>query len=175
MMRSGDKLNSYEHLASALVRLQDKPWTLSVVGDGPMQTQVKALFANITGSRISWLGRLETGELAKLFARCSLYVWPGCGEAYGLAYLEAQAAGLPVVAYETAGVPEVVQHGVSGVLTPAGDIKAYAQAIDHLLQDPDKLLSMSVNVRNHVQLNHSEQIADKQMMGILKSCFNQSS
>ena len=68
-------------------------------------------------------------------ARGAVYLWPGFGEAYGLAYLEAQAAGLPVVAQAVAGVPEVVIDGETGLLVPAGDVGAFAAAVARLLDD----------------------------------------
>ena len=55
------------------------------------------------------------------------YVWPGTGEAYGIAYMEAQAAGLPVVAQKTAGVPEVVKDGVTGYVDGGWRYRAYAR------------------------------------------------
>ncbi len=99
MMRPGDKFDSYARLAAALETLLHLPWTLSVVGDGILQQAVRNLFSAIPAERIVWHGLLERSDIAALFACCTVYVWPGCGEAYGLAYLEAQAAGLPVVAY----------------------------------------------------------------------------
>jgi len=56
----------------------------------------------------------------ELLAASDLYVWPAIGEAYGLAILEAQAAGLPVVAGETGGVGDIVAHGVTGLLGAGG-------------------------------------------------------
>lgn len=135
MMRSGDKMDSYVMLADALSRLTHLPWQLSVVGDGPRAAEVMALFAGFDEDRIVWHGEKPTAGIADLLSRSALYVWPGCGEAYGLAYLEAQAAGLPVVAQQIAGVPEVVVHGRTGLLTSPGDVDAYAQAIERLLTD----------------------------------------
>lgn len=135
MMRSGDKMDSYVMLADALLRLTHLPWQLSVVGDGPRAADVRALFAGFDAERIVWHGEKSATEIADLLSGSSLYVWPGCGEAYGLAYLEAQAAGLPVIAQEIAGVPEVVVQGKTGLLTPPGDVDAYAQAIARLLTD----------------------------------------
>src|SRR3954466_5497373 len=74
------------------------------------------------------------GAFPRRLARGAVYLWPGFGEAYGLAYLEAQAAGLPVVAQAVAGVPAVVEADVTGLLTPDGDMKAYAQAFAGLLE-----------------------------------------
>ena len=111
MMRSGDKMDSYRMLAQALMRLAATAWTLTIVGDGPCREAVREAFADLPPDRLVWLGEKDAAELPQILAGCDLYVWPGCGEAYGLAYLEAQAAGLPVVAQRTAGVPEVVRHG----------------------------------------------------------------
>ena len=57
--------------------------------------------------------------------------------------LEAQAAGLPVVAGREGGVAEVVQHGVTGILTPPRDPQAFARAIETLLADPDRRRDMA--------------------------------
>ncbi|CAN7399474.1 glycosyltransferase family 4 protein [Pararhizobium sp. LjRoot255] len=143
MMRSGDKMQSYVMLADALSRLAHLPWQLSVIGYGPRADEVRALFAGFDEGRIVWHGQKTADEIAGLLSKSALYVWPGCGEAYGLAYLEAQAAGLPVVAQEIAGVPEVVAHGRTGLLTPAGDIDAYAKAIERLLTRNEERLALA--------------------------------
>ncbi len=72
-------------------------------------------------------------ELPALYAAADLYLWPAINEAYGMAFLEAQAAGLPVVAGRTGGVPAVVADGVTGVLTPIGDATSFADAVARLL------------------------------------------
>lgn len=129
MMRPGDKLASYRMLARALDLVVDIPWELTIVGDGSARAEVRDALSNLPAERIDWAGEKEPREIAGLLADSDLYVWPGCGEAYGLSYLEAQAAGLPVVAQRTAGVPEVVRDGETGLLTPAGDIELFAAAI----------------------------------------------
>lgn len=169
MMRSGDKFDSYVRLAAALKLLVPIPWTLSVVGDGPMRDEVQALFCELPDDRILWHGQQQRAEIAALFAQSTLYVWPGCSEAYGLAYLEAQAAGLPVIAYDNAGVPEVVDHGVSGILTPLGDDQAYAAAIEKLLGDEQQCQLMSRQAHEHVHSNHGITQAGKTLDALLKS------
>lgn len=135
MMRPGDKMQSYFMLAEALARLAHLPWTLSIVGDGPQVEDVRALFTDFEAERIVWHGEKTAPEIADLLATSSIYLWPGCGEAFGLAYLEAQAAGLPVVAQAVAGVPSVVVNDRTGLLTPPDDVAAYAQAVERLLTD----------------------------------------
>ncbi|TCM58253.1 glycosyltransferase involved in cell wall biosynthesis [Rhizobium sp. PP-F2F-G48] len=147
MMRPGDKMDSYRMLAAALSRLLHLPFTLTIVGDGKARGEVEALFAPLGPGRVVWAGERSAEEVAALLSTSSLYVWPGCGEAYGLAYLEAQAAGLPVVAQAIAGVPEVVQHGRTGALTPAGDVEAYAGAIAAFLADETRRQAMGAEAR----------------------------
>ncbi len=168
MMRAGDKMDSYIHLATALQSLLHKPWTLSVVGDGPMRAEIEALFDRFPADRIQWHGRKQRTEIAALFARSTVYVWPGCGEAYGLAYLEAQAAGLPVVAFDNAGVPEVVDAGYSGILTSMGDNKAFATAVESLLDDEQECRRLSQQARSHVRRNHDYAQASQTLNAILQ-------
>jgi len=135
MMRGGVKLASYEMLARALARIADAPWTLTILGDGPQRPAVAAAFAHFPESRLRWAGEMELPAVAEHLAAADIFVWPGTGEAYGIAYLEAQAAGLPVVAQAAAGVPTVVRHEVTGLLTPPGDDAAYAAAIVRLVEE----------------------------------------
>ncbi|CAN5242947.1 glycosyltransferase family 4 protein [soil metagenome] len=147
MMRKGDKLESYTMLAAALRRIGDLSWSLSVIGDGPMREPVAALFE---GLPVRFLGERPPAAIPDLLSRASLYVWPGCGEAYGLAYLEAQAAGLPVIAQATGGISAVVTAGETGLLTPEGDIDAYVSALRRMLTDNGTLRAMGRRARDFV-------------------------
>jgi len=155
MMRAGDKLDSYRFLARALALLpKSLDWRLSVAGDGTERAEVEALFAGLPPGRINWLGQLSRDAVAVLLSRAALYVWPGFGEAYGLAYLEAQAAGAPVVSQAVAGVPEVVAAGLTGVLTPEGDAPAFAAAIATQLSDAALRGRMAVAARDRMLQQH---------------------
>jgi glycosyltransferase involved in cell wall biosynthesis len=155
MMRSGDKFDSFRMLSAALSLLKDSQWTLTIVGGGPLRREVEQLFADIAPERLEYLGEVSPQAVPALLARSSIYVWPGCGEAYGLAYLEAQAAGIPVVAQNTAGVPEVVKNGRTGILTPEGDVPAFAAAIQHLLSDERAREEMGAEARRLTLAKHS--------------------
>ncbi|PRD42438.1 glycosyl transferase [Phyllobacterium phragmitis] len=172
MMRSGDKLESYKMLARALDRLHHLPWTISVVGGGPARAEVMALFAGFPPERIEWHGRLEPGAVAGILSGAAIYVWPGCGEAYGLAYLEAQAAGLPVVAQHIAGVPEVVVSGRTGLLTPPDDSEAFAAAIERLLTDDRERIMMSDAARRFVHDERSLEAAAVRLAAMLPKVLN---
>ena len=106
-MRTRDKLDSYRVLAKALVLLKDRPWRALLVGDGPARAEVEALMAPLNEGgheRVRFAGALPREALPALYAGADLYLWPAINEAYGMTFLEAQAAGLPVVAGRTGGV-----------------------------------------------------------------------
>lgn len=158
MMRAGDKLASYRILGQALGGLLGRPWRLLVAGFGPARAEVEAALAPLAG-RVAWFGELAAGESAALYAACDLYVWPAVNEAYGMAFLEAQAAGLPVVAGRTGGVPGVVGHDESGILVPPGDAGALAAAVEHLLDDSALRVAMGQHARERVVAGHGIEAA----------------
>ena len=142
MMRPGDKLASFRLLARALAPLQDLPWQLLVAGDGPARPEVAAAFAAAIPGRAVLLGALPAGGVAALYAAGDLCVWPAVNEAYGMAMLEAEAAGVPVVSCATRGVTDVVHHGITGLLAPGGDVAALAALVRSLLLDPQRSAAM---------------------------------
>ncbi|HZH25832.1 MAG TPA: glycosyltransferase family 4 protein [Azospirillaceae bacterium] len=150
MMRDGDKSRSWHLLARALERLRPIPWRLLAVGDGPRRDDIEAAFAHLDPGRVRFLGGLAPPDLAACCAACDLMVWPAVNEAYGMALLEGQAAGLPVVAGRTGGVPDVVADGVTGLLPPVGDADAFAAAMAELLRDPVRRAAMSAAARTRI-------------------------
>lgn len=159
MMRPGDKLASYLALSETLQMLLDIPWRLAVMGDGPARADVLAAFSPIPPDRIDWLGELEPEAVLEVMSACDLYVWPGIGEAYGLAYLEAQAIGLPVVGQDTGGVSAVVRAGETGWLTPAGDLATFAGAVRQLLLDADGRNAMGAAASRFVRKQRTVHMA----------------
>lgn len=155
MMREGDKLASYGVLVQALAQLSDVPWQLVVAGDGVARDAVHALLESAAQGRVRFVGACAAQELAAIYAAGDLCVWPAVNEAYGMAMLEAQAAGLPVVSSATRGVPDVVHHLVTGLLAPPGDIPTFARYICELLQDKDRRAAMGVAAARFVTAERS--------------------
>jgi glycosyltransferase involved in cell wall biosynthesis len=158
MMRTRDKLASYRVLADAFARLRHKAWQAVLVGDGPARAEVERLMAPF-GKRVRFAGAVPHAELPKIYASADLYLWPAINEAYGMAFLEAQAAGLPVVAGRTGGVPAVVSDGTTGLLTPVGDAAAFAQAVARLLDRPDERARLGSAAASRIASRHDEKAA----------------
>jgi glycosyltransferase involved in cell wall biosynthesis len=155
MMRARAKIESYRILARALAGLGDLAWRLVVVGDGPARGEVERALAPLGEGRVEFLGALAGSAVERAYARADLLVWPGFDEAYGMVYLEAQAAGLPVVAMDHGGVGNVVVDGVSGCLTVQGDEQAYARAVRALIEDPPARAALGRSARAFIERERS--------------------
>lgn len=153
MMRPGAKMESYRLLAEALSGLADRSWRLAIVGDGPGRNDVEAMFA-FAGVRVRFTGAIPHPEVLGWMQRADLFAWPGVWEAFGVAYLEAQANGLPVAAFATTGVPVVVADGESGFLAPAFDVAAYRANIASLLASPRERARLGAGGRAKVAREH---------------------
>jgi glycosyltransferase involved in cell wall biosynthesis len=168
MMRPGDKLASYAVLAQALERLGDLPWCLLVVGDGSACESVEALFDPFGLARIRFAGFVTETELARIYAAADLLVWPAINEAYGMSLLEAQAAGLPAVVGRSGGVATIVDDGKTGLLTPSGDVDAFARAIAALLDDRPRREAMGQAAQAKVAAEHDLAAASRALDAILR-------
>ncbi len=169
MMRPGDKLASFELLVQAMQRVDSADCQLIVVGDGKARSEVKQAFADTHLDNVRFTGQLEHSVLVPLLAVCDLFVWPAINEAYGMAMLEAQTCGLPVVAGTFGGVSSIINDGVTGTLTSPGDINQFAQTIQELIDHPTKLRAMSICAKNNVNENHSLECAAEQLDIILNA------
>lgn len=165
MMREGDKLASFQRLAETLPLLRDGNWHCILVGDGPARDTVEKAFAPLK-DRVTLTGQMELDMLAALYAASDLYVWPAINEAYGMALLEAQAAGLPVLSVRTRGVPDIVEHGVTGWLTPDDGATTMAKAISDLLADPDRRQRMTIAAPLRVQQELSMEAAQARLTAL---------
>ena len=98
---------------------------LVVVGDGPERPRLEAM----AGPSVRFLGRVDRAPLVDLFRRCHAYLVPGV-EDFGIAPVEAMAAGKPVIAYRAGGTAETVVEGITGLFFTRQDVASLAEAIE---------------------------------------------
>ncbi len=130
-MKDDRKRASYALLAAALRRV-DAPCSLSIAGDGPHRGEIEAMFA---GLDVQFAGMVAPDRIPEFLAAGDVFAWPGLGEAYGLVFLEAQAAGLGVVACRDRGVPDAVRDGSTALLSAPGDAVSYAANLKRMATD----------------------------------------
>ncbi len=110
---------------------------LLMVGDGPDKVRaMRYCRAHEMEDSVLFLGK--SNEIDEILCFSDLFLLPSEQESFGLAALEAMAHGVPVVCTQVGGLPEVVENGVSGYLSPVGDISGMAQHVIHILEDKDR-------------------------------------
>jgi len=159
MMRKGDKASSFHLLASALRQMADIPWQILVAGDGIARGEIEAAFESAVPGRARFLGEYGPDDLAGLYCACDLSVWPAVNEAYGMAMLEAQAAGIPVVSRAIRGVPNVVCDGRTGLLASPEDETGLARLSRELLVDGDRRRQMGRAAAHFARVERSVEAA----------------
>jgi glycosyltransferase involved in cell wall biosynthesis len=145
-------VKGFTYLLEAFARLApDFPQaTLLLVGDGPDRSILEQLAARYRLSqRVTFMG--EQTDVPSFLAALDVLALPSLHEGMPNVVLEAMAAGLPVVASHTGGVPEVVVHGETGWLVAAADQGALCKAIFNLLNDPSRAQAMGKAGRQRVE------------------------
>ena len=111
---------------------------LVLVGDGPEYGRTRELVESLgLAEAVRYVGVVD--DVAPLLGAADLLLLPSETESFGLVALEAMASGVPVVASDVGGLPEVVMHGTTGFLAPVGEVDAMADYCLKVLTDPSVL------------------------------------
>ena len=167
MLRGGDKRASYQIIADTLALLPPDTWRLDIAGDGPARAEVATLLAPF-GNAVRFLGQLDAAAMAQAYQQAALLFWPGVNEAFGLAYLEAQAAGLPVVAQDRPGVRDVL--APPAYPAPQDGEAPLASQITALLTDDAMRQQRSTAARAFVARQHLLPSATATLLAGLADC-----
>jgi len=146
-----DAVAAAGHLRRAGVR----GWTLRIAGWGDPEPVRRAARAEDVEEHVELLGALDHPALIRELERAQLALLPSHTESFGLANAESQAAGLAVVAYAVAAVPEVVEHGRTGWLVPAGSREGLGEALREALADPGETFRRGLAGRERMRRSFS--------------------
>jgi len=142
----------------SLAQIRDTAWELHVAGDtsrDPRYVKKARQYVRKWGlsDRVRFRGRVTDSHLQWLYRECHVLYMPYAYEGYGIVFLEAMAAGLPVLARQGCGAAEIVRHGESGFLIAPGDLDGAAVRIRELAEDRERLPAMS-HVAREAFLRH---------------------
>lgn len=143
--------------------------TLVIAGDGKERPALAALAERELPGRVVFAGLVPRPDLCWYYSAAEVFAFPGIQESLGMVYLEAQACGLPVVAYDNAGTPEAVQNGRTGFLVPLHDAAAFTEAIGRLLSDEGRRRSMGEAAQSYIREYHDLDRNYLEMEAVLKS------
>lgn len=127
-----------------------KNWTLKLAGWHNEEAVKEAIRQQGIENQVLLLGKLTPEELVKELEWAHVAILPSQAESFGRAIAEAQAAGLPVISYDTGSIPEIVENGVTGWLVPHKQIDMLAEAITEAIQNPQKAFHMGMKGRDRV-------------------------
>ncbi|QDE92751.1 N-acetyl-alpha-D-glucosaminyl L-malate synthase BshA [Myxococcus xanthus] len=126
-----------------------RPCRLVMVGDGPERSPAERMLREMgLEGRVAFLGKQDRFE--ELVAASDVFLLPSEQESFGLAALEALSCGIPVVASDLGGIPELVTHGETGFLAPLGDVPAMARHVLTLVEDAERWQGFSHRARAQV-------------------------
>ena len=134
---------------------------LAIVGDGPHRAYLESYFADTPTHFVGYLG----GErLAAAYAVADAFIFPSRTETLGLVLLEAMAAGCPVIAARSGGIPDIVTDGQNGYLFDPQDPQGAIVATQKLWAEPDSNLKLRENARSEAE-RWSWALATQQLQG----------
>jgi glycosyltransferase involved in cell wall biosynthesis len=145
-----NKQKGIELLLHTVARLPDRSIRLDVVGDGDDLGELEALASALgIADRVVWHGAIPHPQLGQFYRGATALVVPSVGEGLGLVAVEAQLCETPVVAFDSGGLPDVIQHDRTGVLVKDIDAAALAAALVSLLERDDRGASLGAAGRLH--------------------------
>ncbi|KIC48265.1 glycosyltransferase [Tateyamaria sp. ANG-S1] len=149
-------------------------WHYDIGGDGPLAETLKAQVARLgLGSRISFIGQLSHDEVLLRMSKADALVAPsvtaddGDQEGIPVTLMEAMALGTPVCATRHSGIPELVSHGETGLLSDEKDVDGLCANILSLVQAPQNVATMTRTARQKVENEFNE---DRQNARLLERC-----
>ncbi len=153
--------------AAAMVSRRRPSFRLVLAGDGPCKGRLRSLAGELqVQEHVQFVGAV--GDVPSLLRTAGVFVLSSISEGLPVTVLEAMATGLPVVATAVGGTPEVVEHGVSGLLTPSGDHAALGDALEQVMADTEKAALMGRAGRLRVESEFTSRVMVDRYMALYR-------
>ena len=158
------KVKGLDYLIKAMPAvLKDFPDAEFVlVGDGPERKNLENLAHSLgLGGRVKFKGALPHSQVAQELAKAEVFVLPSLAEGFGIAVVEAMAAGLPVIASRVGGITDIIQHNHNGLLIEPESPQAIADAVIKLFTNPGLAQTLTQNARRNTNRYSWQNISEK--------------
>lgn len=160
MLRPGVKTAGVLRVINSCVELRKRGHDviLVVIGDGVNRTILEEEGREKLHNNILFLGKIPRHELYRYYSAADVFAFPGIEESLGMVYLEAQSAGLPVVAFKNWGAKEAVVHNETGLLSAAEDPHTFTRYIEQLLMNRERRIQMRDAAKTHIRTHHDSTV-----------------
>ncbi|MGM7702940.1 glycosyltransferase [Pseudalkalibacillus sp. Hm43] len=149
-------IKAFRYLKNQLTVEEFSNLHLKIVGDGPSLEYYKRLAKKYRlENTITFTGKVPHDQVPQVISDMDIFVVPSLIESFGVAAVEAQACGVPVIASDVGGLPEVVLDGKTGYIVPPKDPKAIAKKITQLMIDPALRKKMGEQGVQHIKQQYS--------------------
>jgi len=147
---------------------------LTIIGNGPLQRKLEETVKEKgLNGHVKLLGGQDQSSIKTILGQSDLFLYTGRRESIteraenqGLVLMEAQAMGVPVVAFEVGGLSEGLIHGETGILVESEDVEAFSKSVYSLLQDEPKRLAMGIAAREFVKKHFDQKVLGNQLLEI---------
>lgn len=167
------EFKGFDILIRACALLQDRgtDFRCQIVGEGPLKANLQRLIDELgVAERVELTGPLSQETVRQRLARSALFALAcridskGASDILPTVILEAMATRLPVVSTTLVGVPEMVDSGQNGLLTPPDDPEAFARALEQVLKDPEQRIAMGKQGRAKVEKTFSVEVTSRALL-----------
>jgi glycosyltransferase involved in cell wall biosynthesis len=154
------KKNAVGDIIEALKFLPEniKLW---IIGDGPEKENYKI------NERVKFLGEIKNNDLPKYLAEADIFVRPSLSEGLGTAFLEAMAAGVPVIGTRVGGIPDFLKHGETGLFCEVNNPKSIAEKVMEYINNPGQTDKIVENAQKLVRENYDWSLISAKIRGII--------
>ncbi|MBI4709420.1 MAG: glycosyltransferase family 4 protein [Candidatus Portnoybacteria bacterium] len=155
--------NGVGDLIEAVAKMQNTNYKLLILGSGPLEESLRLKAKNLNlENRVIFLGEIPNEKVPEYLAISDVFVRPSLSEGLGNAFLEAMAAGVPVIGTEVGGIPDFLKNGETGLFCRVGGSNDIAGKIELLLSDNDLRNKLIINGRRLVEEKYNwDGIAEK--------------
>ena len=161
-----EKVKGIEYLIQAVnipnSKFQIPNSKLLIIGDGSERENLENLAKKLNlKERIKFLGEIPNEKIPTHLAAADCFVLPSVKEGFGIVLLEAMAAGIPIIATKVGGVPDLIEHGKTGILVESRSPQKITEAIYRIYSNPELPKNLTKNARNNLEKYNWQNIAEK--------------
>ncbi len=139
-------------LLEAFSRVVTPEVLLTIVGEGGYEQRLRELTGQLgLEAAVDFAGYIPNERMPQVYSEAHIFALPTEAESFAMVFPEAMACGLPIVSSTAGAVPEIVRDGEEGLLVPAGDVEALAEALQRLLEDEPLRTKMAHNARQRAE------------------------
>lgn len=170
-----EKIYGINYLIEAFAQIcsKEEDLRLLIVGDGKEKQNLQQLCKEKgIVNKVSFVGRVANNDIPKYINQMDIVCFPSLSESFGVAAVEAQACGRPVIATRVGGLKEIVIDNYNGYLIEPGNIEDIKEKIMFMIKDKKKMKEFSKNAREYVQKNYNWYDNAKIMSDLYENILN---